>query len=56
MMETCISDYCYCSNDNREKCACDGISVFAKDCIFQGTKLSNEWRDLQTCREYQLFL
>lgn len=55
MLETCISDYCYCSHENREKCACDGVSVFAKDCLFQGVKLNSEWRNLEICRKYFSF-
>lgn len=53
MIETCISDYCYCPNKNRVQCACDGISVFARDCQFNGISLANGWRDTDVCRELE---
>lgn len=49
MIEACMSDYCYCSHENREKCACDGITVFAKDCLFKGIQLNEAWRDMSIC-------
>lgn len=53
LLETCISDYCYCRyNNNPEKCVCDGIAVFAKDCQFRGVLLSQGWRDMEICREF----
>lgn len=53
-LESCISDYCYCSDPkNPTKCACDGISVFAKDCQFRGHVLEHGWRDMELCRKYQ---
>lgn len=54
MLQTCISDYCYCHNENRAQCACDGITVFAKDCQFRGIMLHDEWRDTETCRKFNL--
>lgn len=51
MMEACISDFCYCNHANREECACNGITVFAKDCLFQGIQLNPMWRDMQVCRK-----
>lgn len=51
MLETCISDYCYCSHENREQCACQGITVFAKDCQFQGIQINSNWRDMEICRK-----
>lgn len=51
MLDACISDYCYCNQDNRDECACNGITVFAKDCMFQGIKLNPTWRDISVCRE-----
>lgn len=48
MLDACVSDYCYCQ-ENREKCACDGVTVFAKDCLFQGVDLNKSWRDMTIC-------
>lgn len=52
LIEACLSDYCFCSHENRKKCACDGLTVFAKECQFQGVSLNNEWRDMQLCRKF----
>lgn len=49
VMESCISDYCFCSKSERSQCACDGLSVFAKDCQYRGIKLDQEWRDTEIC-------
>lgn len=51
MLDACISDYCYCNQANREECACNGITVFAKECLFQGVKLNPMWRDMEVCRK-----
>lgn len=52
MLETCISDYCYCSDQkNPTTCACNGVSVFAKDCHFRGVQLEHGWRDMELCRK-----
>jgi C8 domain len=54
IMRTCITDYCSCKvTDKRQQCACNGISVLAKDCQYQGVKLINGWRDLDICRKYK---
>lgn len=51
LLETCVSDYCFCSDQqNPSKCACDGVSVFAKDCHFRGIALDEGWRDMEVCR------
>lgn len=51
-LESCISDYCFCSDQkNPTKCACEGVSVFAKDCHFRGNALEHGWRDLELCRK-----
>ncbi|KAG4071830.1 hypothetical protein HA402_005991 [Bradysia odoriphaga] len=50
LLKTCTSDYCYCSDKaNPAKCACDGISVLAKDCQFRGVMLDHGWRDMEIC-------
>lgn len=55
LLESCISDYCYCSDPaNPTKCACDGISVFARDCHFRGNSLEHGWRDLELCRKSRI--
>jgi len=52
LLTTCITDYCTCSNVLKpEKCACDGVSVLAKDCTFSGIKMEHGWRDLNICRK-----
>lgn len=52
LLKNCISDYCYCSDStNPTKCACEGLSVFAKDCQFRGVILDNGWRDMELCRK-----
>lgn len=52
LLKSCTSDYCFCNdNKNPTKCACDGISVFAKDCQFLGIMLDNGWRDMELCRK-----
>lgn len=52
VLDACISDFCYCDNANREQCACSGISVFVKECLFQGKSLDPNWRDMEICREF----
>lgn len=52
MLKTCVSDYCFCvDTQNPAKCACDGMSVFAKDCQFRGIALDHGWRDMSICRK-----
>lgn len=53
MLKSCISDYCFCVDPlNPTKCACDGMSVFAKDCQFRGIALDHGWRDMGICRKF----
>lgn len=53
LLESCISDYCYCSDPNNPtKCACDGFSVYAKDCQFRGNVLEHGWRNMELCRKF----
>lgn len=53
LIASCMTDYCTCSDTaNREKCVCEGISVTAKDCIFQGVMMDSSWRDMEICRKY----
>lgn len=56
LLEACISDYCYCSENNRQQCACDGITVFAKECQFQGINLNADWRDMEICRKSRVYI
>ncbi|XP_059615285.1 hemocytin [Phlebotomus argentipes] len=50
LIQSCISDYCFCPDtEHPEKCSCDGISVFAQDCAFQGVELEHGWRDMELC-------
>ncbi len=52
LLKTCTSDFCYCSDKaHPTKCACDGISVLAKDCQFRGVMLDHGWRDMEICRK-----
>lgn len=52
LLDACVTDFCYCSHSNRQQCACDGISVFAKECQFQGATLNSDWRDVGLCRKF----
>lgn len=52
ILEACISDYCYCKDDNRKACACNGLAVFAKECHFQGISLKPDWRNMEICRKW----
>lgn len=54
-MGACISDYCYCKDENRKGCACNGLTVFAKECQFQGINLKPDWRDMELCRKFYHF-
>uniref|UniRef100_A0A1B0D0P6 Uncharacterized protein n=1 Tax=Phlebotomus papatasi TaxID=29031 RepID=A0A1B0D0P6_PHLPP len=50
LIESCVSDYCFCpDSEHPEKCSCDGVSVFAQDCAFQGVELEHGWRDMEVC-------
>lgn len=51
LMDSCVSDYCYCDQEKREMCACNGLTVFAKECLFRGIKLDPKWRDMKVCRK-----
>lgn len=55
LLDSCITDYCFCSSNNRAQCVCDGITVFAKECVFQGISLDSEWRDMEICRKLDSF-
>lgn len=50
VINACILDYCHCSPENRQKCVCNGIAVFARECQFQGVDLKQDWRDMNLCR------
>lgn len=52
ILEACISDYCYCKDEHRKECACNGLTVFAKECLFQGINLKNDWRNMELCRKF----
>ncbi|XP_031619378.1 hemocytin isoform X2 [Contarinia nasturtii] len=49
ILEVCISDFCYCRHANRKECACNGLTVFAKECLFQGNTLQPDWRNMELC-------
>lgn len=52
LLVSCMSDYCFCNDKvNPQKCSCSGISMLAKDCIFQGVVMQQGWRDLEICRK-----
>lgn len=53
LIEWCIDDYCSCDDQsNRNKCACDGVSAYAKNCQMQDIEMKNGWKDLNICREF----
>uniref|UniRef100_A0A7G3AKI1 Putative hemolectin isoform b n=1 Tax=Lutzomyia longipalpis TaxID=7200 RepID=A0A7G3AKI1_LUTLO len=50
LVESCIADYCFCPvAEHPEECSCDGVSVFAQDCVFQGIEFEHGWRDMEIC-------
>lgn len=51
VLNACISDYCHCNFEKKKQCACNGITVFAKECQFQGVDLKHDWRDMELCRK-----
>jgi integrin beta 3 len=52
LLRACMADYCGCSTDDRTGCACQGVSILAKDCKFRGVAIDNEWRDMVLCRKF----
>lgn len=56
ILDACISDYCYCKDENRKECACNGLTVFAKECQFQGINLKPDWRDMELCRMFYFYV
>lgn len=55
VLNACVTDYCQCNYENKQRCACNGIAVFAKECQFQGAELKHDWRDMEMCRKYFFF-
>jgi len=40
-MEACVSDYCHCAEEDKEKCFCDTVHTYAAQCASKGIIISN---------------
>ena len=48
-INSCISDYCLCGEEEREDCYCNSLSTYAAACAFNGVFINN-WRNF-LCRK-----
>ncbi|XP_006822488.2 LOW QUALITY PROTEIN: uncharacterized protein LOC100375545 [Saccoglossus kowalevskii] len=45
--ENCLYDCCQCDADRKDRCSCDGISAYARECSYNGICI--EWRSEDVC-------
>ena len=43
-IKDCMLDYCQCSEEDREDCYCNSLSIYAADCVSNGVVIPN-WRN-----------
>lgn len=55
LMDACLWDYCSCKYSNPERCACETLNVYVRECTHKGITSLTKWRDNQVCRMLLIF-
>lgn len=51
LLDACQGDYCSCELEDPSHCACETISVYAKECLHKGVTEVAHWREEDVCRK-----
>ncbi|KAF2902046.1 hypothetical protein ILUMI_04145 [Ignelater luminosus] len=55
LMDACLWDYCSCKYNNPERCACETLNVYVRECTHKGITSLAKWRDDKVCRMLLIF-